>query len=205
LGISIYFVAYAEVLIACKFDTCFGIINSSRNELMPDEDARLAWMNLTSIFDPKTKAILIQLKRQFLDIRLNDIGLDPDQWIQSLEGMQRKLRILGHQVTEIDIIIHILQNLPKEYENTVELLENNLENEVANLDRVKEKLRIKFEKIQQSKINSEGALMTNGSKPVKYKGNCSYCGTYGHKANMCNKRAKTRNEKGGKTEKGNGN
>jgi hypothetical protein len=40
----------------------------------------------------------------------------------------------------MDIIIHILQILPDEYENTVELLENNLENEVANLDRVKESL-----------------------------------------------------------------
>jgi hypothetical protein len=105
---------------------------------MPDGDARLAWINLTSKFEPKTKASLIQLKRQFLENRLNNIDQDPDQWIQSLEGMQRKLQILGHQVTEMDIIIHILQNLPNEYENTVELLENDLENEVANLDSVKE-------------------------------------------------------------------
>jgi hypothetical protein len=83
-----------------------------------------------------------------LDNKLNDIDQDPDEWIQSLEGMQRKLLILGHQITEMEIIIHILQNLPNEYENKVELLENDLENEVANLDRVKEKLRNKFEKIQ---------------------------------------------------------
>jgi biotin synthase-like enzyme len=102
----------------------------------------------------------------------------------------------------MDIIIHILQNLPNEYKNTVELLENNLENEVANLERVKEKLRNKFDKIQRSKINSEGALMTNEFKPGKYKGNCSYCGMYGHKANMCNKRTKVRSKKGMKNEKG---
>jgi hypothetical protein len=65
---------------------------------------------------------------------LNDPDQDPDQWIQSLEGIQRKLQIISHQVSEMDIIIHILQNLPKEYENTVELLVNNLENDVANLD-----------------------------------------------------------------------
>jgi hypothetical protein len=131
-------------------------------------------------FEPKTKVSLIRLKTQCLDSKLNSIDQDPDQWIQ------RKLQILGHQVAEMDIIIYILQNLPKEYENKVELLENNLENEVANQDRVKEKLRSKFE-------------------PGKYKGNCSYCGIYGHKANKCNKRAKLRNEKSGKPEKGNGN
>jgi hypothetical protein len=105
----------------------------------------------------------------------------------------------------MDIIIHILQNLPNEYKNTVELLENDLENKVANLDRMKENLRNKFNKIQQSKINSEGALMTNGFEPGKYKGNCSYCGMYSHKANICNKRTKVRSKKGMKNEKGSAN
>jgi hypothetical protein len=59
---------------------------------------------------------------------------DPDQLIQSLEGMKRKLQILDHQVSEMDIIIHVLQNLPKEYENMVGLLENDLESDVANLE-----------------------------------------------------------------------
>ena len=38
---------------------------------------------------------------------------DPDQWIQCLEGMQRKLQLMGHEVSEMDLVIHILQNLPK--------------------------------------------------------------------------------------------
>jgi hypothetical protein len=47
--------------------------------------------------------------------------------------------------------------------------------------------------------------MTNGGKLGKHKGNCSYCGIYGYKANVCNKIPKFRNEKGGKTKRGNGN
>jgi hypothetical protein len=43
--------------------------------------------------------------------------------------------------------------------------------------------------------------MTNGFKLRKYKGNCSYCGMYGHKASMCNKRTKSKGEKGMKNEK----
>jgi hypothetical protein len=93
---------------------------------MSDGDVRLAWINLTSKFEPETKVSLIQLKRQFLDKKLNDPDQDPDQRIQILEGMQRKLHILSHQMSEMDMIIHIFQNLPKEYRNTVELLENDL-------------------------------------------------------------------------------
>ena len=36
-------VAFAETLIVCECDTCFGIINSSRSEQLPDGDAKLAW------------------------------------------------------------------------------------------------------------------------------------------------------------------
>jgi hypothetical protein len=71
--------AYAEVLIACECDTCFGIINSSRSKFMPDGDARLVWLNLMSKLEPKTKASVIQVKRQFLENRLSDPDQDQDQ------------------------------------------------------------------------------------------------------------------------------
>jgi hypothetical protein len=60
--------------------------------------------------------------------------------------MQRKLQILGHKIFAMDMIIHILQNLTKVYDTNVELLENDLDNDLASLDRVKEKLRLRFEK-----------------------------------------------------------
>jgi Zinc knuckle len=79
---------------------------------------------------------------------------------------------------------------------------------VAMLDCVKEKLRTKFKRLQRGKSmsdnalqvsdkmknvqgkapkNQDGALM-NGGKAPAYKGLCTYCGIYGHKANNCMKR-----------------
>jgi hypothetical protein len=174
-------VAYAEILTACECDVCFGIVNSSRSDILPDGDAKLAWENLDAKFEPKTKASLIQLKKQFLDCKLTSLNQDPDEWIQILEGLQRKLLILGHEVSDMDVVIHILQNLPKENDTTSELLEYDLENDFASLDMVKEKLRARFEKLQRSKPIQDGALMFGGSKPGKYKGLCIFCGIYGHK------------------------
>ena len=68
---------------------------------------------------------------------------------------------MGHSISDIDLIIHILHNLPEEYENTIELLENDLENELASLDRVKEKLRGNFEKIQRERISQDGAFVVS--------------------------------------------
>jgi DNA replicative helicase MCM subunit Mcm2 (Cdc46/Mcm family) len=130
-----------------------------------------------------------------LENKLRDSNQDPDQWIQSLEGMQRRLQILGHKFSEMDMIIHILQNLTKEYDTTAEILENNLDNDLASLDRVKEKLRARFEKIQKTRPNQDGAFMVKDIRSGKYKGLCSFCGMYWHKAVQCRTKLKGMNEK----------
>jgi len=86
--------------------------------------------------------------------------------------MGRKLQILGHSLSEMDLIIHILYNLPEEYSTTVEMIENDFELDLATLERVKVKLRIKFERINQSRVE-HGKALFNREKQKKYKGLCS--------------------------------
>ena len=52
----------------------------------------------------------------------------------------------------MDVIIHGLHNLPSEYETTIKILETELEKDEATLERVKEKLRARFEKIQKANL-----------------------------------------------------
>ena len=56
------------------------------------------------------------MKREFAQSEL-DLGQDPEQWIQSLELKRRRLQISGYTISEMDLMIHILQNLTKDYEN----------------------------------------------------------------------------------------
>jgi gag-polypeptide of LTR copia-type len=138
-------IAFSELIIACASEVCVGNVDTSRSETLPEGDAKLAWKNLVAKFEPTTKANLIKIKKEFSESSLDGIETDPDQWIQGLEVMHRKLQILGHTLTEMDLIIHILYNLPEEYSTTVQMLENDLELDLAKLERFKEKLRIKFE------------------------------------------------------------
>ena len=182
-------VAYAELLISCESDLCMGIVHVSRTEMMPEGDVGLAWKNLVAKYEPTTKANLILLKKQFNNCRLEDASKDSDQWIQELEIMKRKLEILGKKLSEMDVIIHVLHNLPSEYETTIEILETELERDEATLERVKEKLRARFEKIQKANPPKDRALFAN-DQFKRYKGNCSFCGIYGHKGSECRKRSK---------------
>jgi hypothetical protein len=113
--------------------------------------------------------------------------------------LRRRPEILGHKISEMDLIIHILHNLPREYKSTIEFIENELEVDTGSLERVREKLRLKFERISKTLKENEKALVSF----QKYEGNCTYCGIYGHKGSECRKRLnKMRNQGAGQSQEG---
>jgi hypothetical protein len=63
--------------------------------------------------------------------------------------MKRKPQILGHEISEMDMVIQIPQNFTKAFDTTAKLLENDLDNDLASLDRVKEKLSARFKKYRK--------------------------------------------------------
>jgi mannose-6-phosphate isomerase-like protein (cupin superfamily) len=159
---------------------------------MPEVDARLARENLLRKYDPNTKANLIKLKKELIKSKVKGLSNDPDQSIQSIDIMKRTLEILGHGITEMDIIIHILHNLPEEYETLIKLLENDLESDTAALERVKEKLRAKFNRINRSQtllLNRSEKALIKREKGKRYKALCSHCGIYEHRGIECRRRA----------------
>jgi len=143
-------VAFAELLISCESDAAFGIVHTSRSEGHPEGDACLAWTKLRNKYEPTTKSNLIKVKKEFTQSKLESVEIDPDNWIKDLVNMKRKLEIMGSPMSELDLIVHILHNLPTEYENTVEILENELENDSLDLEKLQDKLRSKFERLNKT-------------------------------------------------------
>ena len=62
--------------------------------------------------------------------------------------------------TEVDLIIHILHNLPEEHGIAVNFIENQLESDTAKLDRVKERLTSKHLRIKKQIPRNERALIS---------------------------------------------
>ena len=55
----------------------------------------------------------------------------------NLELKRRRLKTLGATIEDDDMILHILNNLPKEYETVVELCEEDLSRGKVNLQTVR--------------------------------------------------------------------
>ena len=76
--------AYAELLISCPIDTCFGIIDNCKKSELPDGDVHFALNSLIEKFEPKTKTNLIKTKIYFTKCTLIDVMTDTDKWIKNL-------------------------------------------------------------------------------------------------------------------------
>jgi hypothetical protein len=174
-------------MIACQDDMCFGIIDGSRSAMFPDGDASLAWKRLNEKFEPRNSSNLMTIKREFSQCILKR-ERNPEDWINQLLLMNRRMEGMGYKMSEMEIIVHILNNLPREYESVVEQIEGDLDNGLTvDLDKVKNKLRSKFGRIK-NQVFKNPSRVTEGSLfagQEGFKDHCRKCGEYGHKAAKC--------------------
>ena len=98
-------------------------------------------------YEPSTSGSLVLMKKEFAASKLSSVGTDHDVWIAELERMRQRLRNMKATISDDDLIIHILNNLPTEYNTIVEKLEDAISStgdDKLTLERVRDKLRIKF-------------------------------------------------------------
>ena len=162
---------YNDLILSCQEEISFGIIDESVSEKFPDGDARLAWKNLQDKFEPKTGAAKVQLKQEFHQMKMTSADEDPDPWLTNLELKRRRLKSLGAVIEDDDMILHILNSLPKEYETVVELCEEDLSRGKIDLSTVKERIRSRFNRLQKINDNMDEAIAL--MMKTQYKKACS--------------------------------
>ena len=184
--------AYNDLLLSCTDEVTFGYVDEACTDDLPDGDAALAWKNLLNKFEPTTAADKVSLLKEFADSKLDDVESDPDTWYNELATLRQQLKKVGTLKSDEDMMVHILNNLPKEYENTVELCERRigLATDPLTLDDLRAELRSKYKRLTKAndKKKEEVALVAAGKNFQKqFKGKCRNCGKIGHKAVDCKK------------------
>ena len=219
-------VAFEEILLSINGQTkpgriAFSLVDNCVSDDQPEGNCKVAWERLVHKYSPKTAPSYIQLKKNFANSKLLSVGANPEEWITDLESMRsemNKVSISGKtDMSEVDLIIHILSNLPEEYEVAVSELEEKLKDTSNPLDMetVRDKLNCRYERIAKNAETAEeeialAAFMkeyksskendtkdcqddTNESKKNddgsgNWKGiKCWKCGEHGHKKSDCPK------------------
>jgi hypothetical protein len=100
---------------------------------------------------------------------------------------------------DMKFIVHIIANLPPEYDTITDQIENDLERafDTTDIEDVRERLRGKYNKMKvrwsrftgtnQARNTEERTLDRTSEKALNVgdKGRCYNCGEYGHKAKDC--------------------
>jgi gag-polypeptide of LTR copia-type len=123
--------AYSALTLTCSEAKAFRIIYNARTTELPSGDAALAWSRLKTRFEPQTGATLTQLKWEFTSSKLQK-GESPDEWIEKLESLRTKIeQILGKpNIDDTDMMLHILNNLPDDYDIIVDQATRELSNKL---------------------------------------------------------------------------
>jgi len=100
-----------DLLFSFQDDITFGIVDEATSERFKEGDTRVAWKNLKVNFEPNTGAAKVQLKMEFQQTILEE-DEDPDDWINKLQLICRRLTVWGAAVSKDDMMLHILNHLP---------------------------------------------------------------------------------------------
>ena len=181
--------AYNDLLLAMTETISFGLVDESKSAICPEGDAAKAWGKLMKRFESKTSASKVKLMGQLHASKLTKKSKDPEVWISELELLRSRLAEMGTTVDDEFLILHILNNLPSEYDNVVENLEERVDSVLnpLGIEDIRQKLSEKYEKMrlrrkfkEDSDDEDERALFV-----AKFKGRCNKCGKFGHKAKDC--------------------
>ena len=122
----------------------FSLIKGCKNADYADGSAYLAWTRLTKKYASKNTVSLLKLKREFTNSVMKS-KQDPDEWITELEELQTRIADIasgkaGVEVSDADMMIHVLNYLPREYDIERHDCEKQLEAGTLNMTKLREAL-----------------------------------------------------------------
>ena len=108
--------------------------------------------------DPTKEASKIRLSNKFAKNDLNYVTRYPEDWVSDLELLIGDLRKLGFIIDDVEIMTHILSNLPEEYENIFENLEKELDYyiDMLTIKIIWDKLSAKYDSMNVESNQTEG-------------------------------------------------
>ena len=125
---------YEELILCINSDTAQGkvaaqLVINAKNEDWPDGNVTITWKSLVRKYAPRSTPSLCKLHRLFTNSKLESVTKDPDQWITYLESIRTKINQINlskDKMSKQTLMIHILNNVPEEYDVVLDRMEDKL-------------------------------------------------------------------------------
>ena len=177
-------IAYNDLLQSVSEAISFNLVRTGITVELPDGSAAQAWKNLCSKYSPNTVAEKIRLKKELQQLKLESSSEDPDVWLTKLEFIRMQLIKFKAAVSDDDLIMHVLNNLPSDYNQLIVTMEYMLNKNELNINNMREMLNLAFSRMNPGGNVEEKALAAK-HYIKQFKKNCRICGQQGHKNEDC--------------------
>lgn len=189
--------AYNDLIMSIDTTTAagkvaFSLVRSSKTKDYPDGNAVVAWKRLRQKFMPDSAPTMTKLQQQFYSSKLEK-NQDPDVWMTKMEYIRVQLEELSSEMTDIQFMTQIINNLTDDYEVLVEIVGRRLMDDLT-IEELRNELNLRFERLQDKRHNNNNNSNNSNddNKPEhamyaggKFKGKCNHCGKIGHKVKDC--------------------
>ena len=189
--------AYGELITSMDTSTTYGnvafnLVKSSKTGEYPKGNATNAWKRLKDKYAPENAPTLTKLHKIFYSSTLT-AGQDPDIWITKLEDLRIRMEQINFTMSDDMLMIHVINNLPEEYENLVESLGRRIDitgksNDALTIEEMRFELSLKYERMNTRKYEARGGKQKGEHAlyaGAQFKGKCNFCGKYGHRLKDC--------------------
>jgi hypothetical protein len=165
----------------------FNIVRGAKTSDLTDGDAALAWKRLSDKYEPKSAPSRLALKNEFNSKVLKNANSDPHAWLTELEDLRVRLLAAGSRMGDDELLEHVLNSLPKEYEIVVSKLEDRLGSttDPLSIEDVRSALNLKYQRLTKGRGGPHTSSSDDGHETALFaggfKGKCNNCGEWGHK------------------------
>lgn len=189
--------AYEDIVLSINHTSsagkvAFSLIKNCKSDEFPEGNCRMAWERLVKKYEPHTAPKLLKLKKELMNMRLDDVSKDPDEWITDLENIRVQINQIDlvSKMSERDLMIHIMNSLPEQYDPVIDNLEIRLMKDVDDenyltLDHLREKLSDRYARIMDKEERRDERDKGLRANDEYFKGTCHQCGKYGHRKQHC--------------------
>ena len=118
------------------------------------------------------------------------ITRDPEDWITEIKLLRGNLQILIVIIDNLEVMTHILSNLPEKYENIIENIDDGLDDGIDTLtiERIRDNSLAKYDQMTAQSETKNSREDENALYIKSYpKGTCNNRDKYGHNNRDCKK------------------
>ena len=171
----------------------FRIVKNATSSRHPNGDAREAWVRLREEYESDAGSAQIELKRKFYGSVLK-VSQNPVVFVTQLQNIRERLDKLGISISERELMLQVIDSLPRQYENSQEMLKVEYDRKTLTLKDLKQRLKDRYVTLNKRKgaklvsLGDEDDDLDEGESMALNAGQvpkCSNCGRLGHTAAEC--------------------